>query len=178
MQGQFIMTLATTSAIWRSTGGDSTRTAFAGSMHMAAQFYIANTSSTTANVVVSSASGAPNLILPANAVVTDVIITTGSTGGNSTCNIGFTPLTGVGAGQTLTLGTNVPAGLTNNANLVTRTTISVGSTGQGTALGNACNATNLVLVTSAIGTAGAVGGPVSGIIQYFVVDGVYGEEIV
>ena len=171
------MALSTTSAVWRSTGGDQTRTAFAGSMHMAAQFYIANTSATS-NVVVSSASGASNLILPANAVVTDVIITTGSTGANSTCNIGFTPLISVGPGQTTTLGTNVPAGLVNNANLVTRTTISVGSTGQGTALGNACNATNLVLVTSAIGTAGAVGGPVSGIIQYFVVDGVSGQQIV
>jgi hypothetical protein len=174
-EGQFIMALATTSAVWRSTGGDSTRTAFAGSMHMAAQFYIANTSATS-NVVVSSASGAPALILPANAVVTDVIITTGSTGANSTANIGFTPLISVGPGQATTLGTNVPAGLVNNANLVTRTTISVGSTGQGTALGNACNSTNLVVLTNAIGTAGAVGGPVSGIIQYFVVDGIYGQQ--
>lgn len=33
------MALATTSAVWRSTGGDSTRTAYAGSMKMAAQFY-------------------------------------------------------------------------------------------------------------------------------------------
>lgn len=172
------MGISTTSAIWRSTGGDSTRTAFAGSMHMAAQFYIANTSATTSNVVVSSASGAPALILPANAVITDVIITTGSTGANSTCNIGFTPLISVGPGQTTTLGTNVPAGLVNNANVVSRATISVGSTGQGTALGNVANATNLVVVTSAIGTAGAVGGPVSGIIQYFVVDGVYGQQIV
>ena len=171
------MALSTTSAIWRSTGGDSTRTAFAGSMHMAAPFYIANTSATS-NVVVSSASGAPALILPANAVVTDVIITTGSTGANSTANIGYTPLISVGPGQTTTLGTNVPAGLVNNANLVTRTTISVGSTGQGTALGNVANATNLVVLTNAIGTAGAVGGPVSGIIQYFVVDGVSGQQIV
>ena len=163
------MALSTTSAVWRSTGGDQTRTAYAGSMHMAAQFYIANTSATTANVVVSSTNSAA-LILPANAVVTDVIITTGSTGANSTCNIGFTPLVSVGPGQATTLGTNVPAGLVNNANLVTRTTISVGSTGQGTALGNVANSTNLVLVTSAIGTAGAVGGPVTGIIQYYVAD--------
>ena len=172
------MTLATTSSLWRSTGGDSTRTAYAGSMDMIAQFYIANTSSTTANVVISSATNAAAVILPVNAVVLAVNITNPSTGANSTCNIGFTPLISVGPGQTTTLGTNVPAGLVNNANLVTRTTISVGSTGQGTALGNACNATNLVLVTSAIGTAGAVGGPVSGIIQYFVVDGVSGQQIV
>jgi len=164
------MTLATTSALWRSTGGDQTRTAYAGSMHMAAQFYIANTSSTTANVVVSSVANAATLILPANVVITDVIITTGSTGANSTCNIGFTPLSTVGPGQTTTLGTNVPNALVNNANLVTRTTITIGSTGQGTAMGNVCNSTNLIILTSAIGTAGAVGGPVTGIIRYYVAD--------
>jgi len=170
------MGISTTSSIWRSTGGDSTRTAYAGTMHMAAGFYIANTSASS-NVVVSSASGAPALILPANAVVTDVIITTGSTGANSTANIGFTPLVGgTGPGQTPTLGTNVPAAFVNNANVVTRQTISVGSTGQGTALGNVANATNLIVLTNAIGTAGAVGGPVTGIIQYYVVSGLYGQE--
>lgn len=170
------MGISTTSSIWRSTGGDSTRTAYAGTMHMAAGFYIANTSATS-NVVVSSASGAPALILPANAVVTDVIITTGSTGANSTCNIGFTPLVGgTGPGQTTTLGTNVVGGLVSNANVVSRATISVGSTGQGTSLGNVCNATNLVVLTNAIGTAGAAGGPITGIIQYYVVSGLYGQE--
>ena len=168
------MALATTSAVWRSTGGDSTRTAFAGSMQMAAQFYIANVAA-AGNVVVSSASGAPALILPANAVVTDVIITSAA-GGNSTANIGYTPLIGVGPGQTTTLGSNVPAGLVSAGNVSARATISVGSTGQGTQLGNACNATNLVVVTTAAG--GANAGAVTGIIQYFVVDGVYGQQIV
>jgi hypothetical protein len=170
MQGQFIMALATTSAVWRSTGGDSTRTAYAGSMDMVAQFYIANTSSTTANVVVSSATNAPALILPANAVVLTVNITNPSTGANSTCNIGFTPLVGVGPGQTGTLGTNVPNAFTNNANLTARTAIQIGGTGGGSSLGNVANATNLIVVTSAIGTAGAVGGPVTGSIRYYVAD--------
>ena len=168
------MALATTSAIWRSTGGDATRTAFAGTMHMAAPFYIANVAA-AGNVVVSSASGAPALILPANAVVTDVIIVN-ALGGNATANIGFTPLIGVGPGQTTTLGSNVPAGLISAANVSARVTISPGLTGQGTALGNVCNATNLVVVTTAAG--GANAGAVTGIIQYFVVDGVFGEEIV
>ena len=164
------MTLATTSALWRSTGGDSTRTAYAGSMHMAAQFYIANTSSTTANVVVSSTNSAP-IILPANCVVTDILISVGSTGANSTCNIGFTPITGGGPGQPITLGTNVPSAFVVNANVVSRTTISTGTaTTGGASLGIVANATNLVLVTSAIGTAGAVGGPVTGVIQYYVAD--------
>ena len=143
-------------------------------MRMAAPFYIADVAA-AGNVVVSSVSGAPKLILPANAVVTDVIITN-ALGGNSTANIGFTPIVGVGPGQTSTYGTNVPAGLVSGANVSARVTISPGSTGQGTSLGNVCNATNLVLVTTAAGLAN--GGAVTGIIEYFVVDGVYGEEIV
>jgi hypothetical protein len=145
-------------------------------MDMVVPFYIANTSSTTANVVVSSASGAPAVILPANAVVLTVNITNPSTGANSTCNVGFTPLIGVGPGQTTTLGTNVPNAFVNNANVTTRQTITLSSTALGTQLGNVANSTNLIVLTSAIGTAGAVGGPVTGSIRYYVADGLYGEE--
>ena len=163
------MALATTSAVWRSTGGDQTRTAYAGSMDMIAQFYIANTSSTTANVVVSATNSAP-IILPANAVVLTVNITNPSTGANSTCNIGFTPLVSVGPGQTGTLGTNVTGAFVSNANLTTRQVINIAGTGAGASLGNVANATNLVVVTSAIGAAGAAGGNVTGFISYFVTD--------
>ena len=163
------MTLATTSAVWRSTGGDQTRTAAAGSMVMVTPFYIANSSAASANVAVSS-SDSSAVILPAGAVVTNVIISTGSTGANSAANVGFTPLIGVGPGQNTTLGTNVPAAFLSAANVVSRTNITVGGTGGGASLGNVANATNLVVVTSAIGAAGAVGGPVTGSIQYFVAD--------
>jgi len=157
------MTQATTSAVWRSTGGDQTRTAAAGSMVMTAQFYIANSSAATANVAVSATNSKP-VILPAGAVVTNVIISTGSTGANSAANVGFTPITSAG------LGTNVPQAFAAAANVVSRNNITLGSTGQGTQLGNVANATNLVVVTSAIGAAGAVGGPVTGALQYYIAD--------
>ena len=163
------MTQATTSAVWRSTGGDQTRTAAAGSMVMVTPFYIANSSAASANVAVSSTNSSA-VILPANAVVTNVIISTGSTGANSAANVGFTPLIGVGPGQATTLGTNVPAAFLSAANVVSRTNVTVGGTGGGASLGNVANATNLVVVTSAIGAAGAVGGPVTGSIQYYVTD--------
>ena len=168
------MALATTSSIWRSTGGDSTRTAFAGSMQMSAPFYIANVAA-AGNVVVSSTSGAPALILPANAVVTEVIITS-SVGGNSAANIGFTPLIGVGPGQTTTLGTNVPQGFVAAGNVAARTVFNAATATSGASIGLVANATNLVVVTTTAG--GANAGAVTGIIQYFVVDGVFGEEIV
>ena len=100
-EGQFIMTTSTTSAVWRSTGGDQTHTAAAGSMVMVTPFYIANAAA-TANVL--NASGGQAVVLPAGAIVTSVQIT--STGAN-TIDMGFTPLVGVGPGQTTTLGTNV-----------------------------------------------------------------------
>ena len=161
------MALATTSAVWRSTGGDQTRTAYAGSMEMAAQFYIANSSATTANVTVSSTDSSA-VILPANAVVTEVIISVASTGANSLANVGFTPLIGVGPGQATTLGTSVPQGFVAAGNVAARTVFTAASATGGARLGLVANATNLVIVTSAIGGAGAVGGPVTGIIKYFV----------
>ena len=161
------MAISTTQSIWRSGGGDQTRTAYCGSGEMVAQFYIANVAAAS-NVVVSSASGAPALVLPANAVVTDVIITTGSTGANSSVNVGFTPLIGVGPGQTGTLGTNVPNAFLSGANAVTRTTVSVGSTGQGISLGNVANATNLVVVTAQSNASAS--GSVTGFIEYVIYD--------
>jgi len=162
------MTTSTTSAVWRSTGGDSTRTAQAGSMGMYTPFYIAN-AAVSANV--TNVSGGESLVLPANAVVTSVSVTTAGTSG--TINMGFTPLSGVGPGQTTTLGTNVPTGLLANA-AVTRGTVALGAATGGAFLGNVANATNLVVVTSASNTSGV--GTVTGLIHYFVYD--TGVEVV
>ena len=162
------MATATTSSVWRSTGGDSTRTAQAGSMGMYTPFYIANAA---ASANVTNVSGGESLVLPANAVVTSVSVTTAGTSG--TINMGFTPLSGVGAGQTTVLGTNVPTGLLSNA-AVTRGTVALGTTTGGASLGNVANATNLVVVTSASNTSGV--GTVTGLIHYFVYD--TGVEVV
>ena len=162
------MATATTSSVWRSTGGDSTRTAQAGSMGMYTPFYIANAA---ASANVTNVSGGESLVLPANAVVTSVSVTTAGTSG--TINMGFTPLSGVGPGQTTTLGTNVPTGLLANA-AVTRGTVTLGAATGGASLGNVANATNLVVVTSASNTSGV--GSVTGLIHYFVYD--TGVEVV
>ena len=168
------MAISTTQSIWRSGGGDQTRTAVCGSTELVAPFYIANTAA-TANVVVSSASGAPALILPANAVVLRVTISN-PPGGNCAANIGFTPLKTVGPGQATTLGTNVPNAFLSSANVAARTTVSVGGTGGGASLGNVANATNLVVVTSAQGSPGANAGAVTGLISYYVADPLAGQQ--
>ena len=131
-------------------------------------FYIANAA---ASANVTNVSGGESLVLPANAVVTSVSVTTAGTSG--TINMGFTPLSGVGPGQTTTLGTNVPTGLLANA-AVTRGTVALGAATGGASLGNVANATNLVVVTSASNTTGL--GTVTGLIHYFVYD--TGVEVV
>jgi hypothetical protein len=160
------MATSTTASVWRSTGGDQTRTAIAGSMVMAVPFYIANTAA-TANVL--NVSGGSPLILPAGAVVTEVIVSSGG-GGNATANVGFTPLISVGPAQNTTLGTNVPAAFVSAGNVSARVTITTGGTGGGASLGNVANATNLVVVTSTQGASGAIAGVVSGRIIYHVAD--------
>ena len=162
------MATATTSSVWRSTGGDQTRTAQAGSMGMYTPFYIANAA---ASANVTNVSGGEALVLPANAVVTSVTVTTAGTSG--TINMGFTPLSGVGPGQTTTLGTNVPTAFLNNA-AVSRGVVSVAAATGGASLGNVANSTNLVVVTSASNTTGL--GTVTGLIHYFVYD--TGVEVV
>jgi len=157
------MTNATTSSVWRSTGGDSTRTASAGSMFMALPFYIANAAA-TANITASSTSNSA-VILPANAVVTAVTITETGTGA---VNLGFTPLSGVGPGQTTTLGTPVPTAFLNGGSIASRAEFVTGTSGGGASLGNVANATNLVVIT--IAANGTSSGTVSGRIIYHVSD--------
>jgi hypothetical protein len=162
------MALATTSAVWRSTGGDTTRTAAAGSMKMSVPFYVANAAA-SANVVVSSSLTNSAVIIPANAVITGVIINTTGTG---TIDMGFTPLSGVGPGQTTTLGTPVPTGIFIAKSIASRSGTATAGTGAGASIGAVANATNLVVITSAAN--GSASGTCSGWIEYFVADS--GEE--
>ena len=158
------MTTATTSSVWRSTGGDQTRTASAGSMVMSQPFYVANCAA-TANVVASTDSNAAAVILPAGAVVTAVTITETGTGA---IDLGFQPLVGVGPGQTTTLGTKVPTALLNGGSVASRAQFVTGTSGAGASMGNVANATNLVVITNVANTSAA--GNCSGIITYFVAD--------
>jgi hypothetical protein len=130
-------------------------------MQMSLPFYIANIAA-TANITVS-ATDSSTVILPANAVVTSVSVTKGSTG---TIDLGFTPLIGVGPGQTTTLGTKIPQGFLANATVTSRVNVQVGGTGGGASLGNIANSTNLTVVVSTANTGAA--GNVSGVLTYFV----------
>ena len=149
------MAVSTTQSIWRSGGGDQTRTAYCGTGEMIAQFYIADASVATAtNVTVSSASGAPALILPAGAVVTGVLINDAGSGSVDIGTRGYVS------------GTVTGAAIANNLSVA-----STGSVTSGLTL-TAIDAMSYVTVT--IDTAGS--GTVGGYIRYFVTDPYTGQQ--
>jgi hypothetical protein len=130
-------------------------------MQMSVPFFVANCAA-TANIAASTTSNSA-VILPANAVVTSVVITETGTGA---VDLGFTPLIGVGPGQTTTLGTAVPTGLLNGGSVASRAAFVTGTSGAGASMGNVANATNLVVITNVANTSAA--GNCSGFITYFV----------
>lgn len=149
------MAVSTTQSIWRSGGGDQTRTAYCGSGEMIAQFYIADASVATAtNVTISSASGAPALILPAGAVVTAVLINDAGAGSVDLGTRGYTS------------GTVTGAAIANN--------LSVASVGSVTAGLTLTAISDMSYVTVTIDTSGA--GTVGGFIRYFVADPLVGQQ--
>jgi hypothetical protein len=153
------MALSTTQSIWRSGGGDTTRTAYCGSGLMAATFYVADVAAASStNVTVSSTSGAPALILPAGARIMSITFTGDAATGQT--DMGFT---------LYTTGTNTGAGLLDNANNVVGT-ITPGATGSGTSLGAVMSS-----ITARVGGSAGTGN-MSGVIQYFVADPLEGQQ--
>jgi hypothetical protein len=149
------MALSTTQSIWRSGGGDQTRTAYCGSGVMAAQFYIADASVATAtNVKVSSTTGAPDLILPAGAVVLSVEI---NDAGSGSVDLGT---------RNYVSGSVTGAAIANNLSVAAVGSITSGLTR------TAISALSYVTVT--IDTSGA--GTVGGYITYFVADPTVGQQ--
>ena len=149
------MAVSTTQSIWRSGGGDQTRTAYCGSGVMAASFYIADASPAVAGTNVTVSNGGAALILPAGAVVLSVSINDGGTG---TFDLGTT-----GYNSGTASGASIASGLA-----ATVGTTSVGSVVTGTPL------TEMSYVTVTDNTSGA--GTVGGYITYFVVDPLLGQQ--
>jgi len=149
------MAVSTTQSIWRSGGGDQTRTAYCGSGVMAAQFYIADASPATAGTNVTVSNGGPALILPAGAVVLSVSINDGGTG---TFDLGATGYT---------------SGTADNNFIASGLSASVGTTSVGSVVTGAA-LTEMSYVTVTDNTSGA--GTVGGYITYFVVDPLTGQQ--
>ncbi len=149
------MAVSTTQSIWRSGGGDQTRAAYCGSGMMAATFYIPDAA--TAGNVQASSTNTSTVVLPAGAVVTQVIINDLGTG---TIDLGYT---------------GAASGLLNDAAVTAIASVAPGGTGAGSTMGTILNATSNVTVTNAVGgTPGT--GTVGGVILYYVTDPYAGQQ--
>jgi hypothetical protein len=134
---------------------------------MTAQFHIADVGpASTTNVKVSSASGAPDLILPAGAVVMSVVVSavTNATGtfdlGWATTSASASDTDGLVDGYTSAVGT-----------------VTVGTaTTAGNDLGLVMDADENVYITVTDGSSG--GGTASGYIVYYVTDPLVGQQSV
>ena len=154
------MALSTTQSIWRSGGGDNTRTAYCGSGMMAAQFYVPAANASGDNVQASSTNTSP-VILPANAIVTGVIVT-GDGGAAETFDLGYAQYDGTG---TPDANGYVAAGAADAAD-----TIQIGAATAGVGQGVPVN--ELAYVTGG----GTLTAGISGFITYFVLDPLAGQQ--
>jgi len=149
------MAVSTTQSIWRSGGGDQTRTSYCGTGVMAAEFYIANAAvDSSTNVAVNSTLLTTYVILPAGAVVTSLIINDAGTG---SIDLGTTSVVS---------GNATVASIANN--------ITVSATGVITSGLTLAPISELSYLTVKIDTSGA--GTVGGYLTYFVADPLFGQQ--
>jgi len=164
------MALSTTQSIWRSGGGDQTRTAYCGTGLMVAQFYIDPTGDDTDAVQVSSSNTAP-VILPAGAVVVQINANAAGTGGTTPTFdmgwVGYTDTSAVDTNGLIALG-DADAG---------KQVWNWASATAGDDLGVVMSSTQMVKITGG-GTTGdkATGGAINGQILYFVTDPLLGQQ--
>ena len=165
------MALSTTQSIWRSGGGDQTRTAYCGSGVMVAEFYVDPAAADTAIAKVSSATGAAELILPAGAVVLEIQANAAGTGGSTPTFdmgwIGYSDATQSDPNGLISLG-DADAG---------KQVFNFASATAGDDFGLVMQANQMVKITGG-GTTGdkATGGTITGKIIYYVTDPLLGQQ--
>jgi hypothetical protein len=163
------MAVSTTQSIWRSGGGDQTRTAYCGSGVMAAQFYISGASAAGTAVQVSSSNTA-DVILPAGAIVLEIQANCAATGGTTpTFDMGFTLY---GTSTATNTGLVSAAVATTGKLVIDQSTATAGAN-----MGTTMSTTQLVTITGG-GTSGdaPTGGSITGTILYFVADPLLGQQ--
>jgi hypothetical protein len=157
------MAVSTTQSIWRSGGGDQTRTAYCGSGVMVAEWYVGNVATQTGNV--KNGPNGQDIILPAGAVIIELATDVASTT-SGTLDFGFT---------LYTAGTASPTALANEQPTTrTSTTLATASI-PGASFAVPMSTTDLVYLTAVTG-ASAGTGPCAGHIVYYVADPLLGQQ--
>jgi hypothetical protein len=156
---------STTNAIWRSRGGASNNSdVYAGSMVMAAAFYMADPTQANTVRLDRSATDGRDVILPPNAIIDQIQLVAGATGGtNPTFDLGYISVSdatnfdvdGIIAEGDADAGASVFNAATATA---------------GASLGAVIDSDEAVAITGGVGASAPTGGVISGIILYHVED--------
>ena len=164
------MALSTTQSIWRSGGGDQTRTAYCGTALMVAEFYIDPTDADTTAVQVSSSNTAP-VILPIGAVVVQINANAAGTGGTTpTFDMGWIGYTDTTASDPNGL---IAAGDADAGKQV----FNFASATTGDDMGTTMSTSQMVKITGGATTGdAATGGAITGQILYYVTDPLLGQQ--
>jgi len=157
------MAVSTTQSIWRSGGGDQTRTAYCGTGVMVAEWYVTNVATQSGNLL-NQASGQA-VILPAGAVIIEVATTVASSSAG-TLDFGFT---------LYTTGTASPVALVNEQPTSRTTTTLATATLPGASFGIPMSTSEMVYLTARTGASAGVGTS-SGYIVYYVEDPYVGQQ--
>jgi hypothetical protein len=164
------MAVSTTQSIWRSGGGDQTRTAYCGTGLMVAQFYIDPTDADTTAVQISSSDTAP-VILPIGAVIVQINANAAGTGGTTpTFDMGWIGYSDTSASD--------PNGLLSAADAdAGKQVFNWASATAGDDLGVTMSTSQMVKITGG-GTTGdaPTGGSITGQILYYVTDPYLGQQ--
>ena len=146
--------LSTTTSVWRSGGGDSTKTASAGSMVMTVPFAFYTTAAAGTNVVLPLTT--QPIILPAYASILEIVINSAGGDAASTFDMG---LTGYKSGTAANIA------LLNEGLADTKSTYFNSSAAAGASLGGS-PITEMSYVTAGAGATPSTAGIVSGFIVY------------
>jgi hypothetical protein len=157
------MAVSTTQSIWRSGGGDQTRTAYCGTGVMSAEWYVSNVATQAGNVL-NQANG-KDIILPAGAVIIEIATTVASTTAG-TLDFGFT---------LYTTGTASPVALVNEQPTTRTATTLATATLPGASLGIPMSLTELTYLTARTGASAGTGSS-AGYITYYVEDPYVGQQ--
>ena len=163
------MAVSTTQSIWRSGGGDQTRTAYCGTGVMVAQFYFPANQTKTVTAKISSATGAPAVILPAGAVVMSITVTTASAASGKTFDMGYAALDGSPSGSSALINEGAADGIST-------TFVGSANGAAGASMGVVMSSTELVYITGGAGATPASSGAVAGFITYYVTDPLIGQQ--
>lgn len=156
------MATSTTQSIMRSGGGDTTKTAYAGTVVMAADFYIADPTAANTTAVQKSSTDTSAVILPAGAVVKEIQVNAAATGGSSpTFDLGW-------IGYTDTSAVDVDGLIAEGDADVGKSVFNYATATAGDDLGVQMSTSQMVKITGGVGASAPTGGAISGVLFYYV----------